>query len=311
MYKRCVVTVAVGKTLYLNLAETLLKSFLHWHKAVDDIQFLLLTDDVGYYSKFQSEFLHIKELILNENEKSFASKFKIFENIMADENIFIDCDCLIYKPLSSVFERFQGHDFSAIGRLIKTGDFFGDVATILKGFNLSSLPHFVGSVYYYKNNNNAKSVAAKALELKNNYDEMGLVRLRGKENEEPLIAIAMSLYGQLPIIDDGSIKADCMYLKNFKTNALTGVTELSYKPNMETPQFRPAIIHFNDKYSLSPDYLTNRYRLNVKYTSWATEIYTFTVYYIPPFFRDTIKDIFRPVYHKFLGPSQKKKNRRL
>ena len=49
---------------------------------------------------------------------------------------------------------------------------------------------------------------ARSLEQK--YDQIDLIRLRGHANEESLIAISTALHGQMPIIDDGGIKAKRM-----------------------------------------------------------------------------------------------------
>lgn len=307
--ERCVVTVAVGEEYYLSLAKNLLLSFLRWN-ADSEIHFQLLTDNSGYYSEFKDfEKVHVQQIDVNESDKSFTAKFHLIDFIIAKENLFLDCDCIVYKPLTSVFEKFAGCEFSVIGTTEIEGEFFGNIASIIKRFHITSLPQFVGSLYYYKAGEISKLIFEKARALKEIYDQIGLVRLRNKENEEPLIAIAMALNNQKPLKDDGSVKADYMFFKTVKTNVLNGQTAL-VRP--DSPIISdPAIIHFNDRYSESIAYLSDAFRLKHPGQKLFPELYVLLVYNIPDKFSVFAKQIFRPLYHKLFGVSELKKIKRL
>ena len=137
---RSVITIAVGTPYYLKLAENLLNSFLIWNNG-NDINFLLITDNTGFFDKYNGNpNIHIKQIELDETDKSFTSKFKLFEQAIAAENLFIDCDCLIYKDVSYVFEAFKGESFSAIGNDIVDGEFFCDVKKTLDHFKITAMP---------------------------------------------------------------------------------------------------------------------------------------------------------------------------
>ncbi|MES2446450.1 MAG: hypothetical protein V4546_04675 [Bacteroidota bacterium] len=316
MNKYAVVTIAVGNDYYLKLAKNLLLSFLKWNEK-NDINFILVTDNRNFYSSFFNEKkVEIKHIDIEEQDRSFTSKFLLFEHVNAKENLFIDCDCIIYNDLTSVFKKFQDQDFSVIGENIKQGSFFCDAEQIINKLNLNYLPKFVGSVYYFKNNAITKSIFEMAKNLKSNYDELGFIRLRGKENEEPLFAAAMAAFNQHPIIDDGTIKADAMFYNKFRCNVITGlavfsktkqVTASYYSPNISTP----VIVHYNDRYSEMADYLADEYRLTTKLPNHLTNIIVQLKYLIPFAIFTKFKGLFRPVYHKILGPSKIKKIKRV
>lgn len=312
MKNRSVVTVAVGKTYYLKLATNLIKSFLFWHKK-SDLHFLILTDNESYFQQFNKEAqITIKNLSVSESEKSFTSKFLLINNTIANENLFIDCDCLIYKTLDEVFDKMSIYDFTTIGKNLKTGEFFCNIPKIISHFDIDSLPTFVGSVYYFKNNDTAKRIFKKASELKVLYDELGFVRLRGKENEEPLFAVAMALNLQYPIPDDLSIKADLMHYAYWKTNVLKGKVDLYKKENNFLINIKPAIVHFNDKFSEEYPYLIDQLRLsNSNSNQILKNIIGFFRYRLPLQSLHLLKSVLRPIYHKVLGPSKIKKNKRI
>lgn len=317
MFKQAVTTVAVGKRYYLNLGYNLLKSFLLWNKN-SSIQFVLFTDNASYFKEFENYHqVNIVVLNIEESDKSFTSKFLVFDHIMADKNLFIDCDCLIYGSLDHVFERFEHCDFSAIGKPITQGDFFCDVSSIIKNYKLISLPWFVGSVYFFKNSAITKQVIAKARELKNQYDELGFVRLRGKENEEPLLAVAMSIYDQHTIADDGLIKSDLMFYDEFSSNIITGKAILtnnspSKTNGKELSVVSPMIVHFNDSFSETVEYLAEEYRLkHLQQNRYLTAIYILFKLKAKSRIIKMTKDILRPLFHKIVGPMKVKKNKRV
>jgi len=314
MIKKAVVTIAVGRIYYLQLAKNLIKSFLIWNGA-SAIKLLVLTDNTTYFEEFRNNpKVIVKLLALEESQKSFTSKFLLIDHIVAEENLFIDCDCLIYKPLDSIFDTMSAYDFTAIGEERTSGDFFCDIKEMINKFNVIAMPVFVGSVYYFKNNHISKSVFAKALELKERYDELDFIRLRGKENEEPLFALSMALYNQHPIPDNETIKADRMFYDTSKTNVLKGKTKLKRvnQADQSTIVCEPAIVHFNDSYSESANYLMEEARLKIAgRNSTLAEIDIMFRYYFKERATSIFKFVFRPIYHLLLGPSKVHSNKRV
>ena len=305
---RSVITIAVGKPYYLRLAENLLKSFLLWNNG-NEIHFLLVTDNMSFFNRYNDNTkVSIKLINISESDKSFTSKFKLFELATASDNLFIDCDCLIYKDLGYIFEAFKGRSFSAIGNDIVDGDFFCDVKKTLKYFNLIAMPKFVGSIYFFKKDDKARLVFETASALKNKYDELGFVRLRNKENEEPLFAVALRLENEKILPNTGVVKADLMYYRNVVSNVLNGSAFVS-KPILditggeEIPNSAyPGILHFNATFSDNYIYKSESYRLRyIQYDKHLIETIVFLRFKLPFEIETGFKRLFRPFYHFFLG----------
>jgi len=93
---------------------------------------------------------------------------------------------------------------------------------------------------------------ARSLEQK--YDQIDLIRLRGHANEEPLMAISIALHGQMPIIDDGSIKAERIsYQIRVISDVINGKAKMwsrvdNYPTRVGLTQAEPSMVHFNAHY---------------------------------------------------------------
>lgn len=318
MVRRCIVSIAVGKVYYLRLAENLLRSFQIWNDK-NDLHFLLVTDSSDYFEIYNNiPYIHIKVISLDESDRSFTSKFKIFEHIIAEENIFIDADCLIYRELDGIFDLFKGKNFSAIGNNITEGNFFGDVKAMMKKFDLNGMPKFVGSVYFFRNNSIAKRIFEKASELKSNYDALDFVRLAGKENEEPLLAVAMAMNKETLVPNDGTAKCDLMYYKNITSNILRGIAFaenpiLAITCGEEIPKVaHPAILHFNDVFTEHYYYQSELFRLDhSNYNKTILELLVLILFTIPGKSMQSAKKILRPIYRFIWGyRNVRKRNRR-
>ena len=148
---KSVITVAVGSDYYKDLAINLYRSFILWNHS-NSIQFQIITDDTNYFSPLKPDKLSILQPPTINSFEGFTSKFILYDATLYEENLFVDCDCLIYSDVSFIFEKFSSHNFSAIGSYINKGQFFCDVEAICKQFRLDQLPKFVGSLYYFKKN---------------------------------------------------------------------------------------------------------------------------------------------------------------
>jgi hypothetical protein len=52
----------------------------------------------------------------------------------------------VVGSLEQAFAGFRGHSVSVIGREISNGEWYGDVATICRKFNITASPRFNGGV---------------------------------------------------------------------------------------------------------------------------------------------------------------------
>lgn len=317
MHSQSIITVAVGNNYYYQLARNLIYSFLY-HNANNKIIFNLVTDSPDAFLCFNElERVVISCLELKNEEKSFTAKFHLIEHALSGENLFIDCDCLVYRDLTPVFTELSPFNFTAIGTLQSEGSFFCDIPDIVAKFKIKNLPVFVGSVYYFKNNEITKQIFKQAAALKASYDEIGFIRLRGKENEEPLFALSMALNNEIPYEGNLNIKADAMFFREIEANVLKGTNSFELTDKKRAAIYRNTedgncfIVHYNASFSDHWLYHFESYRLARRNTySATTELYGLLKYKLPTKSVETLKNFIRPTFRAIFGYRKIKKTER-
>lgn len=310
--KRNVLTIAVGKRVYVEMAVALARSFFRWNGDTD-ISFYLVTDlpdlvpgDV----KAKSTTISVKT---GEIGAGFSSKLHLDQLAPQGKTIFIDSDCLIFENIDYLFDKFEGNDVSVVGGYISTGEWFGDIGVICKKFALDKIPKFNGGLYYIKKGIEATKVYDTARQLEARYDEIGFLRLRNRPNDEVLMALAMQLNGQKPLDDDGTILSDPQACPGkYYIDVING-KRLLVNPPYPHPQHQdwypfervsPAIVHFLDFHAQHYPYKREIYRLG-KYALGKTNLFTpiwakLHIEY-PDRLKLLLKTIMRPVYHLLFG----------
>ncbi|HEY4196016.1 MAG TPA: hypothetical protein VGM63_10800 [Mucilaginibacter sp.] len=307
-----VLTIGTGKKLYVDLAVNLARSFLRWH-ADSDITFQLVTDQPHLIPSNLINKIQLITIKPGALGLGFSTKLHLDKLVSEGQTIFIDSDCLIFENLNSLFERFKGHDVSVAGNYIGDGEWFGDISRICERFNVAYIPKFNGGLYYLEKGDKADGVYQTARKLEEQYDEIGFIRLRNRPNDEVLMALAMQLHGQTPVIDDGTIMSDPQACRGgYKIDVISGRRwminpQAPHRLHQEWyPFYRvsPAIVHFLGHYTLHYPYKKEAYRLMKlagKQLNILTELKAlFTIQY-PGQMKNSIKNLFRPVYHLLFG----------
>lgn len=322
LIERAVLTLAVGKPVYFQMAVNLARSFSIWHPN-RDIKFVLATDRSD---PLPMDSCHVSRIQLQPGQygSGFSPKLHLDRISPAQETLFLDADCLCVGNLEKVFERFKNWDMSVIGREETEGELFGDIAERCRTVSVSWVPRFCGGIYYFKKGGVATKVFDKARELEQRYDELGLARLRGVPNEEPLIGLAMALADQHPIPEDGSIKAEPMFFSGqTELDVFAGHARLFNLPGMPAPrpdwkipaEARPLVVHFNCSFAERPPYTTEALRLEkVLGFGWpiaAATAYAWLKCALPFDIGKQTKDMLRPIYHALFGCRQVKRSARL
>lgn len=312
-------TIATGKQLYGDMAAALARSFHYWN---DEIPFLLFTDLKTPIPNdlLELEGIRVVRRPLQEIARGFSIKLFLDQLSPAEETLFIDADCLITGPIESVFDRFDDWSVTTVGECCNDGEWFGDIRARCEHFGVSSVPVFVGAVYYFKDDETTRRVFQTARSLVDRYDELGYVRLRNLPNEEPLISTGMALESQQPIEDDGSIKADAMnFTESIQVDVFEGYSEFrgngSKKTSWGIETARPVIAHFNDAFAEKPPYTREQEKLRRVYAdAWQPReaaAYAWMTKELPFRFISKLKDLGRPVYRSLFGTRKVKKNPRV
>jgi len=320
---RSILTIALGRKLYIDMACNLAISFLMWNKN-SSISFILITDNPGYVPETVRSQITIIEKTADELGKGFSSKLQLGDLLQTDQTLFIDADCLVYGDLTEAFDIFENETVSAIGYKRYEGidiGFCPDIKVMIQKTGLGYFPLLVGSVYYVNNTTLAQEIFRHAKVLFGLYDELGLVRLRNRENEEPLMAMAMAKFLQNPIEDTGLIKADRMFYEYMKSNILKGYAKLWNENEPPVKGYstlmlsEPLIVHFNASNNELYEYKSEVIRLRkVFLEKWpvaAANLYAHLTCFMPGVLIKNLKNTFRPIYNGIFGYRKIKTSERI
>jgi hypothetical protein len=321
LINRAVLTIATGKTIYLDMAVNLARSFKWWHKN-SSIQFVLATDQKHLIPPDLLD-IEIIELQPGQYGQGFSPKLHLDKLATATQTLFVDADCLCVGSLESIFDRFTGHSVSVVGRTISEGEWFGEIADICSRFNVKALPRFNGGVYYLEPGDICSQVYDTARALEPQYDEIGFKRLRNRPNDEVLMALSMAIHGQLPLPEDGTIMNSTLACPGgLKLDVLRGGSRLfnpCNHPNhnswYELEEMNPVLVHFLSHHTTLYPYVREKIRLELTMArglpEWLASLWADTIFSYPWLTKKFFKDWLRPVYHKLLRPRTIKFSERL
>ncbi|MBB5395349.1 hypothetical protein [Mucilaginibacter sp. AK015] len=307
-----VLTIATGKPLFVDMAVNLARSFLHWHP-VSDIKFHLVTDLPDLIPADVKNKINRIQVTPGELGPAFSAKLHLDKLAPEGQTLFIDSDCLIFEELTPLFSRFKGRAVSVAGSYISHGEWFGDVEDICRQFNVPHIPKFNGGLYYIEKGDKATTVYTTARKLEKAYDEIGFVRLRNRPNDEVIMALAMQLHGQMPLTDDGTMMSDPQACPGgYRIDVISGRREL-INPPLPNPlhqswypfeKVSPAIVHFLGYYTQHYPYKREAYRLakaSLNRLNVVSEMVALVGIQYPAQLKNSIKDLFRPVYRALFG----------
>ncbi len=234
--KKGIITIAQGKKKYIDMAVNLAISI---KLNSPGIPLAVITDSED------KRLTAIYDYIIPINEENgigLTQKLHIHEYSCFDETLFIDADSLVVRSIDFIFELFSSHEISCFGNKRTEGLIWGVDSSILKRmFNIEYIIGHNGGVYYFKNKKKTQLVFEKANNLLIDYDKIGIARHRGHINEEPLLALAMSIYSETPVDDFG--KGMYTHVGQhgvYKIDSLKEICEF-YKYEKKVT---PAIMHF-------------------------------------------------------------------
>jgi hypothetical protein len=309
-------TIAVGKPIFLRMAIALARSFVYWNRDTG-IEFAIVTDKpISECPVDLTGLIKWIEVEAGAYGTGFAPKLYLDQMAPANHSLFIDADCLCVRSLELTFERFKGKDVSVVGTNWSEGEWFGDVLTICRRLQIPHFPYLNGGIYYIEPGPVASRVFEKARALHKDYDELGFVRLRNRENDEVLISAAMAIHGQEPIEEDGTIMNTLMDAPGgLELDVLAGRAVL-YNPRdhpnkargHELRILRPAIMHMNDMDIAHYPYCTQVLMLELtmksKLPTGVARGVAIVVKSVPELTKRWLRDRLRSTYHRLFGPSK-------
>jgi hypothetical protein len=296
--ERGVLTIAHGKKEYIELAKFLALS-LELHNP--GIKKAIVTDSTD------QELRSLFDVVVPVNPdygKGFLQKLHICDYTPFEETMFIDADCLCSGNIDFLWELFKGHDVSVIGRQVTEGSLFGfSMEDIRKALPLQYVIAFNGGIYYFRKNETARAVFASANDLKDKYNSLRLVTVRGEVADEPLMSLAMGLHHQVPVNDSGKgMYTPVGQTGQFKMDVLKGFCQFE----KEGRNVKPAIMHFGFGYTRAFHYRREKWKLKLHcyahlpkvLASAMVNVFSNPVYMIYVFIYRIMKSVFKGVKFK-------------
>jgi len=294
------------------MAINLARSFIYCHPETD-IRFCIVTD---LNNELPEDLCRIE--VLRQSPEyigiGFSSKLQLDRLVFTDQTLFIDADCLCVGRLEFIFDCFAGRKVSVLGGAITGGEWFGDVDNLLRKFGLKQMPKFNGGIYYLEKGSISTSVYDKARELEKDYDALGLVRLRGRPNDELLMALAMGIHGLEALPDDGSIMGDLYACPEvLKLDVIRGEAALNnpslpdarHRPWFPLGKIEPTIVHFLGDFTNRWQYQAEIKKLELvmsrHWPKWLAKVFVTLSFSLWQRLGSFIKDLLRPLYHACFG----------
>ena len=200
-------------------------------------------------------------------------KLYMDEYLQTEHTLFIDSDCICFGNLDEVFEACQDMDVTVVGNVALTEEWCGEecAALVKKNHNMNEIIRFNGGLYYIKKTPLANEIFSKARALAKEFS-YGFDIIKNKwVTEELAISIAMQLYHQRPIPDNGYFMTD-LYTdrRPNKINVLKGERSLNnplYPLPLHRPwypeRYSPIVLHFGGKNINAYPYLSQRLLLKL------------------------------------------------
>ncbi|MFI5162343.1 MAG: hypothetical protein ACHQHN_13775 [Sphingobacteriales bacterium] len=215
-------------------------------------------------------------------------KLYIDEYVQTEHTLFIDSDCICFGDLNKIFDACKDTDVSVAGNIVPAVHWCGPVqAKVIKDtWGFDEVIRFNGGLYYIKRSALAKSIFDKAREIAEKYDDYGFHRINGKWiNEEGPLSIAMMLYNQKPMGDNGRFMTD-LYTdqRPRKINVLKGALSMRNPPPpfrkhraWYPAQYSPIVLHFGGSFLDSYPYKSQNLMLKLKGSGFSAAIAGFIV----------------------------------
>lgn len=254
-----VITLAYGLPKYLEMAKALARS-LRLHSP--NISRAIVTDrpdDEELKELFDHVILLRREYGSNLRQKLYLNQYSPYQR-----TLFIDSDCMAVRDIQFIFDALAGRSFAVVGEnYLKVGDkdLYVDMNCVRENFGFDKIPKFNGGIYYFDKSPTAKAVFQTAADILGDWKRLGLTEFRGDgPNEEPIIALAMTVHQQTLFEDEGEMMRTPIGMRGFlDIDVFAGKSTFKKKNKVVSP----AIVHFACLWNEHPVYYRESLKLKM------------------------------------------------
>jgi hypothetical protein len=191
-----VLTIASGSDEYVMLAGALLKSL---RLNAPGVAVAVVTDrrDHPVIGRFD----HVVDIDAGRGG-GFAQKLHLPDYAPYDETVYVDADCLAYRPLDELWQQFGAvPSVGVIARRTPTPFWCTDLERLPAAYRLPSYLEFNGGLYFLRRGQATTELFAEARSIYERSEDFGLIRFGETYGDEPAVALALSRAG-VGLVDD-------------------------------------------------------------------------------------------------------------
>lgn len=264
--KRGILTVATGPRRYRSMASALLESI---RLNSPGFRLAVATDSAGACDDRLRGLADELVVVEERMEPGTIQKLHLDRWSPFDETLFIDSDCLVFRPLDRAWDYYRGSGgfgVIAYGELTAEDSHpsIQDLGAFLSALGLRSIPAFNGGIYYFDRSEKAAAVFRQAREIVDRKDALGLLPFKNSGvADEPVIAAAMGLADAKPLPWD-----ECLTMATGLDSlaSLRGIDVLRGMSRFQKQSWSvaPDVIHFNMNAQHCYPYLRECLRLRLR-----------------------------------------------
>jgi hypothetical protein len=250
---RGVVTIAIGSQVYLDMARDLALSL---KRHCPHIARAVLTDSTS------AELAGLYDIVIPyrpEYGRGLYPKLCIDQYTPFSETLFIDGDSLVVRNLDFVWELFRDQEFGFVGKVISTGYWYTDIASLLARLRMASIPSLNSGLFVFKSGKVASRILLRARQIFLDEKQFPFDPWGNSRTDEIPLAIALEEEGIGPVADQGTTMRTPIKIRgSMDIDVLAG--RCVFDKDGET--VNPAIVHFAT-WQFHPIYYRERAKLRL------------------------------------------------
>ena len=290
-YSRGVITVAAGPQKYISQALNLARS-IRVHNP--NLRLAVITDSRDPELKSTFDIIHQMDLRLGGpyRQKLCLNRYSKF-----GQTLFIDSDCLVFRPLEEIFERLRTSSFCVPTIMVSSGVWYRDLAGWLELLGVPSLPRHNSGCFCFADTLAANEFFSTALDYYDRLNEFSIPQTHSGMPDEPAIAMALVDHGISGPLHDSSVQFSplCGEISS-DYSVLRGRMECW---RLDRAAVTPFILH-----CLAGECAQSRYRREAIKLKW-------NAHHVPAFVCETLVNFYFFVRHGWRGRLQNLLNLRL
>jgi hypothetical protein len=238
MIPRGILTVAIGKKYAAQAKYLALSCMLH----APHIPRAVITDQ----EKFLSPYYDIC-IPPDPDCKPFALKTRLYHYTPFEKTLYLDADSLVIHNTDSYWETLDHRSFAYTGEPINTGEWYLDIAALIKETALPWVPKFNSGMFLFDKSERAKRIFDTAfLSMGENRFNVAFFR-KDMLPDEPFFAISLAEHGEQPVEDYGRFSRTLIGADKIKIDVVRGYAFFRKKGVFVFP----LVVHFCGRFGMA------------------------------------------------------------